>query len=125
MAIAAHNRGARQCEALLRSDDVDNALTLIELVEIFNAEFARILRQSRHLGRSLGVRNTMRAIGCRHIVVHNGQRLFRRANLAARHAQAFTGLWRGNFMHQMPVDIEKAGAIRLGIDNMIVPDLVI
>ena len=84
MAIAAHNRGARQCEALLRSDDVDNALALIEFVEIFDAEFACILRQSRHLGRSFRIRDTMRAIGCRHVMVDHSQRLFRRANLAAR-----------------------------------------
>ena len=125
VAVAAHNRGAGKRKALLRSDDVDNALALIELVEIFDAEFTGVFGQSRHLGRGFWVRDTMRAVGCRNVVVDHSQRLFRRANLTARHTQAFNSLWRRHFMHQMAVNIEEAGAIRLCIDDVIVPDLVI
>jgi hypothetical protein len=46
-------------------------------------------------------------------VVDHGQRLFRVAHLAARHAQAFERLRAGHFMDQMAVDIEKAGAVLL------------
>ncbi len=40
VAVAADDGGAGQREALLGADDVDDALALVELVEIFDAEFA-------------------------------------------------------------------------------------
>ncbi len=43
VAVAAHDRGARQREALLRTDDVHDALALVELVVIFEAEVPRVL----------------------------------------------------------------------------------
>ncbi len=45
VAVAAHDRHARQGEALLRPDDVDDALALVELVEIFDAEVLGVLGQ--------------------------------------------------------------------------------
>ena len=44
VAVAAHERDARQRKALLGSDDVDDALALIELVEIFEAEQLGVVR---------------------------------------------------------------------------------
>ena len=41
MAVAADDGRARQGEALLRPDDMDDALAAVELVVIFDAEFAR------------------------------------------------------------------------------------
>jgi len=58
-------------------------------------------------------------------MVNNGQRLFRRAHLAIGHPQAFKRLRARHLVHEMPVNIKQAGAIRLGIDDMVVPDLVI
>ena len=58
-------------------------------------------------------------------MVDDGERLFRRAHLAARQAQAFEGLRRGDFMHEMTVDIEQAGAVLLLMHQMVVPDLVV
>ena len=49
VAVAADDGGAGQGEALLRADDVDDALSLIELVEIFDAEVLGVLRQRRDL----------------------------------------------------------------------------
>jgi hypothetical protein len=43
VAVTADNGGARQREALLGADDVDDALTLVVFVEILDAEFARVL----------------------------------------------------------------------------------
>ncbi len=45
VAVAADDGGAGQGEALLRPDDVDDALTAVELAEIFDAELARVLGQ--------------------------------------------------------------------------------
>ena len=47
VAVAADERGARQREALLGPDDVDDALALVELVEIFDAEVLGVLGQIR------------------------------------------------------------------------------
>ncbi len=58
-------------------------------------------------------------------MVDDGQRLFRRVHLAAGIAQAFERLRRGHLMDQMAVDIDQAGAVRLLVDQMIVPDLVV
>ena len=86
VAVAADDGGAGQREALLGSDDVDDALALIELVEIFDAKFAGVFGQGCNLRRRFRIRNAMRTVRCWHVMVDHGQRLFRRANLAARHA---------------------------------------
>ena len=125
VAVAAHDRGARQREALLRSDDVDDALALVELVVIFEPEIARILRQHRDLLGAFRIGIGQFAIGGRHVVVDHGERLVRRAHLASRIAQALEGLRRRHLMHEMPVDIEQAGAVGLLVDQMVVPDLVV
>ena len=53
MAVAAHERRARQREALLRPDDVDDALALVELVEIFEAEDTWRSRRDRRSAAAL------------------------------------------------------------------------
>jgi hypothetical protein len=46
-------------------------------------------------------------------------------DLAAGLAQAFEGLRAGHFMHQMAVDVEDGGAVFFGVDDVLVPDLVV
>ena len=46
-------------------------------------------------------------------------------DLAIGQLQPFIGLRARHFMHEMAVDIEQAGSVRLLIDKMIVPDFVI
>src|SRR5207247_9791822 len=46
-------------------------------------------------------------------------------DLAAGLAQAFKGLRAGDFVHQMPVDVEDGGAVFFGVDDMLVPDFVV
>ena len=113
VAVAADDGHARQREALLRADDVDDALADVELVVIFDAEIARVLRQCAICAALSGSGFRLRAVGGRHVVVDDGQRLLRRAHLAARHAQAFEGLRAGHLVHEVAVDIEQAGAVRL------------
>jgi hypothetical protein len=45
VAVAAHDGGAGQREALLGADDVNDALALVEFIVIFDAEFPGVLRQ--------------------------------------------------------------------------------
>ena len=92
MTVPADQCGARKREALLGSDDVDDALALVELVEIFDAEILGILRQRSNLLGAFGIGIWLRAIGGRHVVINYGERLVGRMHLAARDAQAFESL---------------------------------
>ena len=125
VAVAAHDGGAGQGEALLRADDVDDALAGIELVEIFDAELARIGGERLDLHAAFGVRDAVAAVGRLDVVVDDRERLARRPDLAAGHPQAFEGLRARHLMDEMTVDIEQAGAVGLPVDDVVVPDLVV
>jgi hypothetical protein len=58
-------------------------------------------------------------------VVDDGERLFRRAHLAARHPEPLERLRARHLVHEVTVDIEQAGAIGLAIDDVVVEDLVV
>ena len=58
-------------------------------------------------------------------MVDHGQRFFRRVHLAPGGAQTFESLRARHFVHQMAIDIDEAGSIRLLIHQMVVPDLVV
>ena len=117
VAVAAHDGGAGQRKALLRTDDVDDALPAVELVEILDAEVLGVLGQGLDLLGALRIRISHRAVGGRHVVIDHGERFFRRAHLAAGHAQAFERLRARHLVHEMAVDIEQTGAVRLLIDR--------
>ncbi len=125
MAVAAHDRCAGQCKTLLRADDVDDALAPVEFVEILDAEILGILRQRLDLDARFLVGDAVTAVGGRHVVIDDGERLSWRAHLAASHAQTFERLRARHLVDEMPVDVEHAGAIRLTVDDVVVEDLVV
>ena len=125
MAVAADDGGAGQGEALLGPDHMDDALAAVALVIILDAEVLGVLRQRGDLQRGFGIVDAKGAVGGRHVVVDHGQRLLGRADGAAGHAQTLEGLRAGHLMHQMPVDIEQAGAVGRLVHQMGVPDLVV
>src|SRR5690606_29043394 len=85
-----------------------------------------ILRQSFNLNAGFFVLDAVLAVRRgRHVVVDNGQRLFRLANLAARQTQAFERLRARDFVHEVAVDVEQAGAVVLTINNVVVENLVV
>ena len=92
VAVAAHDRHAGQGEALLGPDHVNDALALVELVEIFDAEIARVLGELLDLDGRFRILDPMRAIRGRHVVIHDRQCLAGLAHLAARQAKALEGL---------------------------------
>ena len=92
VAVAADDGGAGQREALLGADDVDDALTNVELVEIFDAEFLGVVGHHAHLLDTFRIRIWLRTVGGRNVVVDHGQRLLRRVDLAAGGTQAFKRL---------------------------------
>src|SRR5258708_4038522 len=106
VAVAANDGGAGQREALLRPDDVNDALPAVALVEIFDAELARVLGERFDLQRRFGIVDPLRAIGGLNVVIDHRERLLRRAHLAAGHAQALEGLRARYFMHELPADVE-------------------
>jgi len=53
-----------------------------------------------------------------------GDRRIRAPNRAAGEAQALERLWTGDFMHEVAVDIENAGAVRKPFDNVAIPDFI-
>ena len=65
------------------------------------------------------------AVGGRDVVIDHGERLLGRAHLAAGHAQALEGLRARHLVHEMAVDIEDAGAVRLPVDDVVVENLVV
>ena len=125
VAVAADDGGAGQRKALLGADDVHDALALVELVVIFDAEFLGVLGHHPHLLDAFRIGIGLGAIGGRDVVIDHGQRLLRRVHLAAGGAQAFEGLRRGHLVDQMAVDIEQAGAVIGFVHQMVVPDLVV
>ena len=124
VAVAADNRRPRQGETLLRPDDVDDSLAGIELVVIFDAEFARVPGEFLDLEAALGIGDAGPAVGRLDVVVDDGERPLRRAHLAPVQAQALEGLRARHFMDEMAVDVEQSRAARRLYD-MVVPNLVI
>jgi hypothetical protein len=45
-------------------------------------------------------------------------------HLAAGIPEAFEGLRAGHFMDEMAIDVDKAGAVILTVDQMVFPDLI-
>ena len=125
VAVAADDGGAGQSEALLGADDVDDALALVELVEIFDAEVLGVLRHDRDLLGRFRIGIGQIAVGGRHVVVDHGQSFIRRVHLAAGRAQALEGLRARHLVHQMAVDIDQAGSVRRFVHQMVVPDFVV
>ncbi len=62
VAVAAHDGLARQGEALLRSDDVDDALAPVEGVVELDAEIAHVLSERLQLGAALRILDALAAV---------------------------------------------------------------
>ncbi len=125
VAVAADDGHAGQGEALLGADDVDDALPVIELIVIFDAEMRGVVGERLHLDRRFRVGDALRTVGGRHIVIDHGQRPLRRMHRAAGEAQTLKGLRRRHFMDKMPVNVEEGGAVFGLVHKMLGPNLVI
>ncbi len=93
MAVTADDGHARQGKTLFRADDMDDALADVLFGIVFDAEVGGVLRERLDLNAAFLVLDAFVAIRRgRYIVVDDGERLFRRTDLAAGHAQAFESL---------------------------------
>ena len=126
VAVAADNGHARQGEALLRPDDVDDALADIACRIIFDAEIGRVLGKRFHLDAAFLILDAEMAIRRgRDVVIDNGQSLLRRTHGAVGHAQTLERLRARHFVDEMAIDVEKTGAVILLADQVVVPDFIV
>ncbi len=125
MAVAADDRRAGQGKALFGADDMDDALAKIPLIKIFDAELPGIRGELFDLNAAFGIVDSLRAIGCRYIVIDDREGFLRRPDWPSAQPQLLKSLGACYLMHQMTVDINQAHAIGFGVDQMVVPDLIV
>src|SRR5262249_16154847 len=111
--VATHDRRAGQSETLFGPNAVNYTLTVVELVEIFNSEILGIVGARGDLLGAFRIWIGFRAVGGRHVVIYDRKCFFRRVHFAPCSTQALESLRRGYFVHQMAIDIDKTGSIRL------------
>ena len=124
MRVAADDGHARLREALFRPDHMDDALADIIHGEERHAEFGGVAGQGLDLNAGFLILDSSRAVGCRNVVVGDGERAVRGPNRAARGAQTFEGLRARHLVNEMPVDIDQTGTVVLAMHDMRIPDLV-
>ena len=126
VAVAADNGHPRQGPALLRANDMHDALADVIHRVIDKPEFPRVGVQSFHLDAAFLVFYALQTVqGCGDVVIGHSDGFFWRAYRPAIHPQPFKGLRAGHFVDQMAVNIEQAGAIFGFMGDMRVPDLII
>ncbi len=126
VAVAAHDRHARQGPALLGADDVHDALPHVADRVVVDAELGGGGVERLDLDAAVLVLDPLGAVERGgHVVVGHGDGLAGRADLPARQAQPLEGLGAGDLMDEMPVDVEQRGAVLGLVDEMGVPDLVV
>jgi hypothetical protein len=123
MAVAADDGRPGKGEALLRPDDMDDALLGRGRGDIGHAEQGDVRFQGRQLLGALRIEDREARRGGRQIMVGDGKREVGPAHLAACRSQAVEGLRRGHFMDEVTVDINEAGAVLAPLDHVRVPDL--
>ena len=127
--IATDDRHAGQGGAVLRPNDVDDALALGEKgEESGSAKLFNIGVQRNDLlfaGRVGDAVVTAFPAGGGGVVVGRGDDRADAPDFATRFAQAFKSLGAGHFMHQVAVDVEDGRAVVLGVDDVVVPQFVV
>ena len=127
--VAADHGHARQGGALLRADDVDDALAHVVHLEFGDAVFVAIIVEGLHLQPRNLVGNGFDAAlalrSGRHVVVRRGDDGVDAPRLAPGQSQAFERLGRGHFMDDVTVDIDQRRAIVAPFHFMGIPKLVV
>ncbi|GAK32973.1 hypothetical protein AQ1_00854 [alpha proteobacterium Q-1] len=125
MAIPANDCEAGLGKTLLRPDDMHNPLPdIIDIID-FVAPFFGIAAQNLDLCARQGIFNRQAAIRGGDIMIGNRQSRIGATHPIAIGLQLFKSLRAGDFMHQMPVDIDQARSIANIGNQMPTPYLVI
>jgi len=123
--VAAHDSHARQGEALLGSDHMDDALARIVQAKLGDAELGAIGVQRLQLQPGQRIGDLAVAVRRRHIVICHRQVGGDAPHLARGKLQALEGLRRGHLVQQMPINVEQAQAAAHFADEMLIPKLVV
>ena len=124
VAVAADQRHPRQGEAELGPDDMDDAVPPVAHRDVADAEPGAVLLQPGQLARGEPVGQRPVAKPGRHGMVGDGEVRAGPAQRPLFGGQAGESLRARHLLHQMPVDIEKAAAVGIGLDDVAIPDLV-
>lgn len=115
MAVTADKGGAGQSEALLRADNVDDALTLVAETEICEAEVFYVFFESHALQTRVvllneggNVLDALSGFG-RDIVICGCEGAVGSPNLAAGILQSLEGLWGGDLVDQVAIWLQRDG----------------
>ena len=113
VAVAADHRHAGLREAQFGADDVDDALPVAVNAQAADAELGAVgFQLGELLGRDL-VHDGQRAVGGGDAVIGGGDGQIGTPHFEAALAQALKGLRRGDFMHQVQIDVQQRGRARL------------
>ena len=123
VAVAANDGHAGERQALFRPNDVHDPLARVVYGNVRHGEVADIFLQGLQLKDAVRLRTYPPRRG-RHIVVGHGDGGARLTNLPARGAQTLERLRAGDFVNEVPVDVEDGRAVRQGLDDVGVPDFV-
>jgi hypothetical protein len=127
--IAADDGHARQRGALLRADHVHDALALVEERKVRRCAEGLDVRVERHhlLARGRIDDAVVAALPAlrRRVVVGRGDDRARAPDLPPGQAQALEGLRARHLVHQVAIDVEHGRAVVLGVDGVLVPELVV
>ena len=123
MAVAADDRHPRLGKALLRADDVHDALVDVAHWVVGDAECFGVRPKGVDLlGRDLVGDRLVDALGG-DVVVLGGDGEVRTAYRPPVLAEAIKGLRRGHLMDEVEVNIEKVGLPVFAVDDVFVPHL--
>ena len=120
VAVPAHDGRSGQCEALLGSDDVDDAVARVVDAEQRNPELLAVADQGVDLELRV-LAHPFAAVGGDVVVDHRDGRVGA-PHPAPRLPQPLVGLRGRHLVGEVTVDVEQAGAVFLGRDDVAVPD---
>jgi hypothetical protein len=125
MRVAADHGHAGQRRTLLRPDHVHDALAPVGHSELDDAVLLAVLVKRLDLQPGYRVGDAMRAVGGGHIVISHGEIGGYAPRLAPGESETFERLRAGDFVDQMPVDIEQRRAVVFDVHHVGLPELVV
>ncbi len=124
MRVAANDRHARKGNAVLRADDMNDAVLRIAQSPMGDMVFCRILFQGPELVGGERVRYRQMLVDGRRIMIGRGECFFGEHDIETAGLQSQKGDRTGHFVNKMPVDKEDIGAALDAADGMAIPDAV-
>ena len=128
MRVTANNRHTRQGRALLRADDVYDALANVVDFELGDTEGIAVFVQSLDLQARHGVgdaRIALRTLGRRHVVVTHRQISIDAPHGTVVNRQAFKCLRAGHLVQKLAINVNQRHAVLLLTNHVHVPKFVV